>query len=151
MPRKRMCGLWRATRFTKSTTSWPVGTNLSIMRTHNRSTRTCSRASCNSPATKTLTYIYADSTAVLGPLATYAEPHSYDLCTTHSEKLTLPNGWKAITLEPESDLIGPSEDDLMAIANAVREVGNQQIPATPAQPTQPEIGRRGHLRAIPSN
>lgn len=121
------------------------------MRTHNRSSRTCSRASCNLPAIKTLTYVYADSTAVLGPLATYAEPHSYDLCANHSEKLTLPNGWKAINLEPESELIGPSEDDLMAIANAVREVGNQQIAPTPAQPAQPEIGRRGHLRAIPSN
>jgi hypothetical protein len=69
----------------------------------------------------------------------------------HSEKLTLPNGWKAITVEPESDLAGPSEDDLMAIANAVREVGNQQNSPAPSQPTQPEIGRRGHLRAIPSN
>ena len=31
----------------------------------------------------TLTYIYADSTAVLGPLATFSEPHSYDLCEVH--------------------------------------------------------------------
>jgi hypothetical protein len=103
------------------------------------------------PAIKTLSYIYADSTAVLGPLATYAEPHSYDLCLLHSEKLTLPNGWKVTKLEPESDRTGPSEDDLMAIANAVREVGNQQSPPTPTPPQPPEIGRRGHLRAIPSN
>ena len=27
----------------------------------------------------TLTYVYADCTAVVGPLAAYAEPHSYDL------------------------------------------------------------------------
>ena len=121
------------------------------MRTQNRSSRTCSRASCNQPAIKTLTYVYADSTAVLGPLATYAEPHSYDLCALHSEKLTLPNGWTAIIQEPDSDLIGPSDDDLMAIANAVREVATQQTPEVSPQHVQPEIGRRGHLRAIPSN
>ena len=120
------------------------------MRTQHRSSRICSRASCQLPAVKTLTYVYADSTAVLGPLATYAEPHSYDLCQSHSEKLTVPNGWSVVRLEPESEQAGPSEDDLMAIANAVREVGNAQSTPIPAQPSQPEIGRRGHLRAIPS-
>ena len=33
----------------------------------------------------TLTYVYADSVAVLGPLATYAEAHSYDLCESHAD------------------------------------------------------------------
>ncbi len=121
------------------------------MRTQHRSSRTCSRASCTLPAIKTLTYVYADSEAVLGPLAMYAEPHSYDLCLSHSEKLTLPNGWSVTKLEPESDPAGPSDDDLMAIANAVREIGNQQSAPTPSAPSQPELGRRGHLRALPSN
>jgi hypothetical protein len=121
------------------------------MRTQHRSSRTCSRASCKLPAIKTLTYIYAQSTAVLGPLAMYAEPHSYDLCQAHCEKLTLPKGWSVNKLEPDSEPVGPSEDDLMAIANAVREVGNAQGEPMPAPPTPPEIGRRGHLRAIPSN
>ena len=121
------------------------------MRTQHRSSRTCSRASCKLPAIKTFTYVYADSTAVLGPLAMYAEPHSYDLCQPHSERLTVPNGWSVIKLEPDADPAGPSEDDLMAIANAVREVGNQPNPPTPTGPAQPELGRRGHLRAIPSN
>lgn len=121
------------------------------MRTQHRSSRTCSRASCKSPALKTLTYIYADSTAVLGPLAMYAEPHSYDLCQAHSEKLTLPKGWSVNRIEPNSERAGPSEDDLMAIADAVREVGNARGAITPTQPIPPEIGRRGHLRAIPSN
>ena len=121
------------------------------MRTQHRSSRICSRASCNAPAIKTLTYIYAESTAVLGPLAMYAEPHSYDLCLTHSEKLTLPNGWSVTKIEPDKEHIGPSEDDLMAIANAVREAANQQSRPGATEPVQPEIGRRGHLRAIPSN
>lgn len=121
------------------------------MRTQLRSSRTCSRASCKLPALKTLSYVYAESSAVLGPLSMYAEPHSYDLCQAHSEKLTLPNGWSVIRLEPDSEQAGPSADDLMAIADAVREVGNQKISPTPTPPTPPEIGRRGHLRAIPSN
>lgn len=121
------------------------------MRTQHRSSRTCSRASCKLPAIKTLTYVYAQSTAVLGPLAMYAEPHSYDLCQVHCEKLTLPKGWSVNKLEPDSQPAGPSEDDLMAIANAVREVGNAQGETVPAPPTPLEIGRRGHLRAIPSN
>jgi hypothetical protein len=29
-------------------------------------------------------------TAVLGPLATYAEPHAYDLCEVHSERMSAP-------------------------------------------------------------
>ena len=121
------------------------------MRTQHRTTRTCSRASCTLPANKTLTYIYADSTAVLGPLAMYAEPHSYDLCPAHSEKLTVPNGWSVTRAEPDSEQAGPSEDDLMAIANAVREVGSQQIQGLAQAPVQPELGRRGHLRGLPSN
>jgi hypothetical protein len=121
------------------------------MRTQHRSSRICSRASCKAPAIATLTYIYAESTAVLGPLATYAEPHSYDLCLPHSEKLTLPNGWTVTKLSPDAEQAGPTEDDLMAIANAVREAANQQSVEGPLQPAQPELGRRGHLRAIPSN
>jgi len=110
--------------------------------------RTCSRASCTNAAIKTLTYVYSDSTAVLGPLATYAEPHNYDLCASHSERLTVPVGWNVIKQEPTIEQSGPSNDDLMAIANAVREVANSDLNRK-AMP--PELGRRGHLRALPSN
>ena len=110
--------------------------------------RTCSRASCTNAAIKTLTYVYSDSTAVLGPLATYAEPHNYDLCASHSERLTVPVGWIVIKQEPTIEQSGPSDDDLMAIANAVREVANSDLNRK-AMP--PELGRRGHLRALPSN
>jgi hypothetical protein len=92
-----------------------------------------------------LTYVYADSTVVLGPLATYAEPHSYDLCIEHSAKLTAPRGWELIRLVSDEMQPGPSEDDLLAIADAVRSV----ITSAP-QEAQPTIGRRGHLRAIRS-
>lgn len=103
----------------------------------------------------TLTYIYADSTAVLGPLATFSEPHSYDLCETHGKRLTVPNGWNVIKEESSLDAAGPSEDDLMAIADAVREVATMQIQANDEVSNNSvnqdnQLGRRGHLRAVPS-
>lgn len=107
----------------------------------------------------TLTYIYADSTAVLGPLATFSEPHSYDLCEIHGKRLTVPNGWNVIKEESSLTDIGPSEDDLMAIADAVREVANLNISSassgtenasTNLSNQDGQIGRRGHLRAVPS-
>lgn len=119
-----------------------------------RGNRGCSRASCRKPALRTLTYVYAESTAILGTLATFAEPHAYDLCLEHSEKLTLPNGWTVIKSEAVSAQAGPNSDDIMAIADAVREVGAMRTsPSTQSVSSAPiaqEIGRRGHLRAIPS-
>ena len=82
--------------------------------------RRCSRTACGQPAVATLTYVYAESTAVLGPLATYAEPHCYDLCARHSARLTAPLRWDVVRLEV-SEPAGPSSDDLEALADAVRE------------------------------
>jgi hypothetical protein len=103
----------------------------------------------------TLTYIYADSTAVLGPLATYSEPHSYDLCESHGNRLTVPNGWTVIKEESSQVGQGPSDDDLMAIADAVREVAAQsetfgQTATAALSNEHASLGRRGHLRAVPS-
>jgi hypothetical protein len=116
-----------------------------------RTGRLCSRVGCRHLATKTLTYIYADSTAVLGPLATFSEPHAYDLCDQHSLRMSAPVGWTVIKPEPESVASGPTNDDLMAIADAVREVGARSLPSPTGNEVPPlEIGRRGHLRAIPN-
>jgi len=72
----------------------------------------------------TLTYVYADSTAVVGPLALRAEPGSYDLCAVHMHGLSAPRGWEVIRLPLEDDRHHePSTDDLLALAEAVREVG----------------------------
>lgn len=109
--------------------------------------RRCSRTACGRPAVATLTYVYADSTAVLGPLATFAEPHCYDLCTAHSERLTAPRGWEVLRLAPDPDTLGPSSDDLEALANAVREAA-RPVPA--AEEAAVEVGRRGHLRMLRS-
>ena len=100
------------------------------------------------PAVATLTYVYADSTAVLGPLATFAEPHCYDLCAEHSERLTAPRGWEVLRLAPDLDALGPSSDDLEALADAVREAARPTPVA--AGSGSVEVGRRGHLRVLRS-
>lgn len=119
-----------------------------------RTGRGCSRATCRAMATMTLTYIYAESTAVLGPLATFAEPHAYDLCEFHARKLTVPNGWSVIKEEISHSGSGPTEDDLMAIADAVREAAATASLEPRGAPlhssSTQQIGvRRGHLRAVP--
>ncbi|MCU1437172.1 MAG: hypothetical protein JWP66_259 [Naasia sp.] len=55
--------------------------------------RPCSRTGCRNEVVATLTYVYADSMAVLGPLSQKAEPHTYDLCEPHAERLSAPQGW----------------------------------------------------------
>ena len=113
--------------------------------------RRCSRTACGRPAVNTLTYVYADQTAVLGPLATYAEPHAYDLCDAHSERLSAPRGWEVLRLAPDPAAQGPSSDDLLALADAVREAARPAPPRarpTPAEETGREVGRRGHLRML---
>lgn len=114
--------------------------------------RRCSRTACGQPAVATLTYVYAESTAVLGPLATYAEPHCYDLCAAHSERLTAPRGWEVLRLAPDPNALLPSSDDLEALADAVREAARPPapapVPAAEAVGAGPGLGRRGHLRVL---
>jgi hypothetical protein len=101
----------------------------------------------------TLTYVYAESTAVVGPLATFSEPHAYDLCAVHGARLKVPHGWSVIKQELDGQIQGPTDDDLMAIADAVREVALREIEVdapTESSSAQQQIGRRGHLRAVPS-
>lgn len=109
--------------------------------------RRCSRTACGRPAVATLTYVYADSTAVLGPLARYAEPHTYDLCQDHGERLTAPRGWEIVRLALDPAALAPSSDDLEALADAVREAARPA--ATDEISTElVEVGRRGHLRVL---
>lgn len=114
------------------------------------SPRRCSRPGCGQPAVFTLTYVYRDSTAVLGPLAAYVEPHCYDLCADHAGRLTAPRGWEVVRLPVQQPDAVPSQaDDLEALANAVREAA---VPDEGAEPVGQgvEVGRRGHLRVLRS-
>ena len=133
--------------------------------------RQCSRPGCANPAVATLTFVYSDSIAVVGPLATTPEPHSWDLCDTHATRITVPRGWEM--LRSEGGFAAPSrdEDDLTALAEAVREASGgslvsrvSSVPGADAAPhlsraqtqvsgpeplPRPRPGRRGHLRVLP--
>jgi len=112
--------------------------------------RRCSRTACSRAAVTTLTYVYGDQTAVLGPLSTYAEPHAYDLCDQHSERLSAPRGWEVLRLATDTTDHGPSGDDLLALADAVREAARPapQVRIPPSEETGRETTRRGHLRVL---
>jgi hypothetical protein len=113
----------------------------------------------------TLTFVYTDSTAVVGPLATVSDPHSWDLCVLHAGRITAPRGWELVRhagpLPSHSD-----DDDLVALADAVREGRTGVAPAggvvagfsdptggavmAPPAPLSEHNGRRrGHLRVLP--
>jgi hypothetical protein len=82
----------------------------------------------------------------------YAEPHCYDLCSEHSERLTAPRGWEVVRLDDDIES-GPSSDELAALADAVREVGlsYDAPPPVEAPVTRPnivELRRRGHLTVL---
>lgn len=117
--------------------------------------------------------MYADSTIVIGPLATERQPEAYDLCLKHVESFTAPRGWQVIRLADSFEPAPPSEDDLLALADAVRDAsrgprprpaatryqsgtgGAEPFPLTQAltspglpAPGDGEIARRGHLRVL---
>ena len=140
-----------------------------------RRVRRCRRPGCENPAVATLTSVYADSTIVIGPLATERQPEAYDLCAKHVESFTAPRGWQVIRLATDFEPAPPSDDDLTALADAVREASRAPRPKpqpaehsgrpggilpaslTQAPDTLPdhlvglgdgEIMRRGHLRVL---
>lgn len=115
----------------------------------------------------TLTSVYADQTIVLGPLATEAQPEAYDLCEEHVSSFTAPRGWQVIRLAVDFAPAPPSEDDLLALADAVRQASRASRPepapvvrptrldtpplpaaTTLASPGDSVINRRGHLRVL---
>ena len=115
------------------------------------SPRRCSRNGCPRQAVATLTYVYSDSTAVVGPLAAFAEPHTYDLCEPHARSLTAPRGWELVRHDGDFAPPPPTTDDLVALAEAVREAARPVHPRPEEADPGPghQTGRRGHLRVIP--
>lgn len=127
----------------------------------------------------TLTFVYSDSTAVVGPLATVREPHSWDLCVKHAGRITAPRGWELMRHAGPLPTHPDEDDELVALADAVREGGTKRAPALVngfvatdgfddvprsggaaaaatapsggllAQPEHRSGRRRGHLRVLP--
>lgn len=121
------------------------------------SIRKCKRSGCSRSAIATLTYVYSDSLVVLGPLAVYAEPHSYDLCEVHVERLKAPRGWELLRLNLNLENFEHSKDDLLALADAVRKVA-KPVAKPVRSPVVEEKNnfyakgvRRGHLRSLSGN
>ncbi|MGJ3508558.1 DUF3499 domain-containing protein [Enemella sp. A6] len=115
--------------------------------------RQCSRTGCSARAVATLTYAYADSTAILGPLAQRTEPGTYDICEQHCSTLSAPRGWEIIRLPMPDQAPVADGDDLLALANAVREVGfsyGERAAHTDLAPGSGvvEVGRKAHLRVL---
>lgn len=55
--------------------------------------RQCSRSGCSNPAAVTLSYHYGQSQVWIDRLSPEREPHMYDLCEQHAERLSVPQGW----------------------------------------------------------
>lgn len=87
-----------------------------------------------------MTYVHADACVVIGPLALRAEPGAHDLCEEHAKRLKAPVGWQLITLDAGETPPERSRDDLLAIADAVREAAKPQ--------PEPPGRQHGHLRVI---
>lgn len=133
--------------------------------------RVCTKPSCPRAAVATLTYDYHDSTAVLGPLSTSLQPHTYDLCDHHAETLTVPRGWQVVRLQTRFDPAPPSSEDLLALVEAIRDVagpsaqdsygGGREASAASALPSPSKdsdpsakyapLRRREHLTIIPGD
>lgn len=116
----------------------------------------------------TLTFVYSDSTAVVGPLATVSEPHSWDLCVGHASRITAPRGWELVRHAGPLPT-HPDDDDLVALADAVREgrpaapaggvvagfsdpgsaAASSALVAAPVRRPEASGRRRGHLRVLP--
>ncbi|MGO1398554.1 MAG: DUF3499 domain-containing protein [Brevibacterium yomogidense] len=112
--------------------------------------RLCAKAGCGVTARFTMTYVHADATVVVGPLATRAEPGALDLCRHHASRMTAPRGWELLRLDIGEEQPERSRDDLLAIADAVREAARpRREPQPPAD--LPSGPGRGHLRIIAGN
>lgn len=107
---------------------------------------------------------------MVGPLSTTREPHSYDLCDAHARRLTVPHGWELVRHQGDYAVPMPTDDDLVALANAVREAAvGERHDVEPSEPTPmtgsryedpdssprqglrpsaPQIGARRHLRVV---
>ena len=81
-----------------------------------------------------MTYGYEDATAVIGPLSPTAAPGAFDLCAKHVQSVTVPPP--------------PSTDDLMALADAIREASKREPPAP--EPARREVRRPADIAADPA-
>ncbi|WP_338401718.1 DUF3499 domain-containing protein [Flaviflexus huanghaiensis] len=118
--------------------------------------RQCSRTQCAERAVVTMTYNYGEATAVVGPLSPVAQKGALDLCENHAQSVTVPRGWTMVRLVTEYEPAPPSDNDLMALANAIKEASRRRAPEP--KPAERQVRRRSDvpgpttpaLRAVPN-
>jgi hypothetical protein len=122
--------------------------NLSIVNVPRR----CCRPGCPHYAVATLTFVYSDSTAVIGPLATAHEPHSWDLCVSHAGRITA--GREGRDGAAGGGPVNGFHDSSAPYNGATANGATAEAPATgvltsaAARPAG-NGRRRGHLRVLP--
>lgn len=119
-----------------------------------------------------MSYAYAESTVVVGPLSPVPHPHSWDLCAKHAAKIKPPVGWE-LSRVGDVDIENYDDDDLTELMEAVRmaqaahdlseakaaqsspqhtsaRVQPQPDPRfVPNHPVYRKQHRRGHLHVVP--
>jgi hypothetical protein len=73
--------------------SWPAPDISTQIERPLIATRQCSRTGCSDAAAVTLTYDYRQSQVWIDRLAPERNPHDYDMCDHHAERLSVPRGW----------------------------------------------------------
>ncbi|MEQ0573923.1 DUF3499 domain-containing protein [Mycobacterium tuberculosis] len=128
--------------------------------------RRCCRPGCPHYAVATLTFVYSDSTAVIGPLATAREPHSWDWCVGHAGRITAPRGWELVRhagplpSHPDEDDLVPWRTRCARVSSAgagtdpaemarhrgllIFPPGDRAPTGVAAAPPEPGAGRHGH-------
>ncbi|WP_297004512.1 DUF3499 family protein [uncultured Corynebacterium sp.] len=97
--------------------------------------RQCSRPGCSTPAVATLRYNYRASRATVTALGPGGDPHSWDLCSRHVSRLTVPEGWDLVreditgagVPDPFGDAVTDTSDftdeEMQVLAEAMEAVG----------------------------
>ncbi|WP_376779857.1 DUF3499 family protein [Corynebacterium variabile] len=111
--------------------------------------RQCSRPGCSTPAVATLRYNYRASRATVTVLGPGGDPHSWDLCSRHVSRLTVPEGWDLVRedhaaaglTDPFGDDVTDSSDftdeEMQVLAEAMEAVG--EASAEPDAETDPGV------------
>lgn len=66
------------------------------------------------PAIATLAYQYGRSLVWLDDLFDERDPHAYDLCARHADRLSVPNGWRLEDRRARRVLVHASMERLTA-------------------------------------
>ncbi len=73
--------------------SWPAPDISTQIERPLIASRQCSRTGCSDAAAVTLTYDYRQSQVWIDRLAPERNPHDYDMCDRHADRLSVPRGW----------------------------------------------------------